>query len=113
VSTQSEPWCMERRTTFVKHVAKGSTTRNDISLDDEGKAVPACHPNPVVLARGGRHDRRVSDVIFGVTVSPEVAEEIHHSQSLAWAVIARLVRWLFLRYVLSNWPWPISISTLA
>ncbi len=45
----------ERRTTLIKHVAKGSTTKNNTSLDDEGKAVPALHANPVVLARGG-HD---------------------------------------------------------
>ena len=54
---RSERW-VERRTTFVKHVSKSSTTKDDISLDDEGKAVPARDANPVVLARArsSRHD---------------------------------------------------------
>lgn len=61
---------MERRTAFVKHIPKSSTTKHDISLGNEGKAVPTRNANPVVLALS-RHDSkiRVSDVISrsGVT----------------------------------------------
>lgn len=53
----------ERRTTFVKHVAKSSTAKDDISLDDERKAVSTRHSNPIVLTLSGRHEERVSDVI--------------------------------------------------
>ena len=73
---------LERRTTFVKHVAESSTTRDDVSLGDERKAVPACHSNPVVLALSGRHDERVSDVIDCNDGSPEIAGSIYHSLGL-------------------------------
>jgi hypothetical protein len=66
------------RTTFIKHVAKGSTTKDDISLDDERKPVPANHPNPIVLAWSGRHEKRVSDVIDWSQYTG-TAEETYHS----------------------------------
>lgn len=105
---------LERRTTFVKHVAESSTTRDDISLGDERKAVPACHPNPVVLALSGRHDERVSDVIDCNDGSPEIAGSIYHSLTRV-ATSYSIFPWLFQRYVLSsvlsNLPLPISTLT--
>jgi hypothetical protein len=63
VNMRGKGWSRERRTTFVKHVSERATTEDDTSLDNERKAVPARHPNPIVLTWSGRHDERVSDVI--------------------------------------------------